>query len=132
MTLQEQLAQPQTFPMSPSPDIPVSFDFGVLGNGAIQTLTMSSSEAFVSRVRASGVIASIEVENAKYSDLDWLEENAQELGRYPGEWLLIQGRRLLLHSRDFADLRAAISERQIDSPFVYYVPTDEQANFIAI
>jgi hypothetical protein len=64
--------------------------------------------------------------------LDWLEEHAQELGRYPGEWLLINRHRLLVHSRDFAELRAVIRERQIDSPFVYYVPTDEEANSITI
>lgn len=65
-------------------------------------------------------------------ELDWLEENAQELGRYPGEWLLIRERRLLLHSRNFADLRAVIREQRIDVPFVYYVPTDEEANSITI
>jgi ribosomal protein L37E len=74
----------------------------------------------------------IPAERVESSELDWLEENAQELGRYPGEWLLIQGRRLLLHSRDFAELRAVIREHRIESPFVYYVPTDEEANFIAI
>jgi Family of unknown function (DUF5678) len=70
--------------------------------------------------------------NTQSNEMDFLEENAGELGRHEGEWLLIQGRELLAHSRDFADIRIAIRERKIDGPFVYYVPTDEEANFIPI
>ena len=62
----------------------------------------------------------------------WLEENARELGQHQGEWLLIQGPELIAHSRDFAVLRVAIRERQIGSPFVYYVPTDEESNAVTI
>jgi len=62
----------------------------------------------------------------------WLEDNAKELGRHQGEWLLIQGPELVAHSRDFADVRAVIQKRQIDSPFVYYVPTDEESNSVTI
>ena len=65
-------------------------------------------------------------------EIDWLEENAGELAQYQGEWLLIQGRRLLVHSADFAVVRAAVGEHQIRSPFVYYVPTDEESNSITI
>jgi Family of unknown function (DUF5678) len=69
---------------------------------------------------------------AEPSALDWLEANTRALERYPGEWLLIHGQRLLLHSRDFEQVQAAIREHRIASPFVYYVPTDEEANFMAI
>jgi len=71
-------------------------------------------------------------ESSELSELDWLEKNAQELGHYPGEWLLIYRHRLLVHSRDIADLHAAVRLHRIDSPFVYYVPTDEEVNFIPI
>jgi hypothetical protein len=70
--------------------------------------------------------------NELSSEIDWLEENAHELGRYPGEWLLIRGRELLVHSRGFADLRAAVREHQIGTPFVYYVPTDEESSSVTI
>ena len=72
------------------------------------------------------------VKDEEPTELDWIEEHAQELGRYPGEWLLIHRHRLLVHSRDIADLHAAVRQHRIDSPFVYYVPTDEEANFMAI
>ncbi len=65
-------------------------------------------------------------------EMEFLEENARELEQYPGEWLLIQGRELLIHSSNFHDIKAVIRERKIDCPFVYYVPTDEESNWIPI
>jgi len=133
MTIQEQLAQPQTVPVLPFLDVPASFfDFGLLGNRAIQAPTISSFGNFAQPFRTPREVVSIPVEGAELSELDWLEQHARELGRYPGEWLLIHRHRLLVHSRDFAELEAAVREHRIDSPFAYYVPTDEEANFIAI
>ena len=61
----------------------------------------------------------------------YLTENAKALEAYPGEWLLLHGYGLLAHSKDFGDIKKAIAEHQIQSPFVHYVPTSEEANFIA-
>lgn len=72
------------------------------------------------------------VEGIESPEMAWLEENARKLGQHPGEWLLIQGRKLLVHSRDFAALRKTIQEQQISSPFVYYVPTNEESNAVTI
>jgi len=58
------------------------------------------------------------------AEMDLLEENARELEQYAGEWLLIQGRALLMHSRDFHAIRAVVRERNIKCPFVYCVPTE--------
>ena len=132
MMLQQQLERPQTVPVWPLSDVPGVVDLGVLGNGAIQAPRILGSEDFAPRFRIAGEVASPMIERAEASELDWLEENAQELGHYPGEWLLIHEHRLLVHSRNFAELRVAIRERRIDSPFVYYVPTEEEANSISI
>jgi transcriptional regulator with XRE-family HTH domain len=70
--------------------------------------------------------------NAESVEMDWLVQHAQELGRHKGEWLLIHRQHLLVHSRDFAAVRAAVRERQIYSPFVYYVPTDEESASVTI
>ncbi len=70
--------------------------------------------------------------NAESVEMDWLVQNAQELGRHKGEWLLIQGCHLLVHSPDFAVIRSVVKDQQIYSPFVYYVPTDEESSFVAI
>jgi hypothetical protein len=43
-----------------------------------------------------------------------------------------QGTQLVVHSRNFAAVRDAIRERQIRSPFVYYVPTDDESNSVKI
>jgi hypothetical protein len=72
------------------------------------------------------------VANAESDEMAWLVQNAQELGQHKGEWLLIRGRQLLVHSRDFAAVRAATRELQIPLPFAYYVPTDEESNSVTI
>jgi hypothetical protein len=72
------------------------------------------------------------VASSESTEMSWLVQNAQELGRHKGEWLLIRGQQLLVHSPDFAELRAAVREQRINSPFVYYVPTDEESNAVTI
>lgn len=65
-------------------------------------------------------------------EVDWLRANSQALRNYRGEWLLILGNELISRSADFRAIRAAITERRIQSPFVYYVPTEEESNFLLI
>lgn len=77
-------------------------------------------------------VANAVVANAESAEMSWLVEKAQELGQYKGEWLLIQGQDLLVHSPDFRTVRAAVRERRINSPFVYYVPTDDESNSVTI
>ncbi len=73
--------------------------------------------------------------NAPHRDTDemtWLVQNSRKLERYRGEWLLLAGAALVAHDRDFRVLQAAIAARKIDSPFVYYVPTAEESNFVPV
>jgi Family of unknown function (DUF5678) len=62
----------------------------------------------------------------------WLTKNPNILAQHQGEWLLIAGDELLAHSRDFNVIRETIRERAIRSPFVYYVPTQRETNFVSI
>jgi hypothetical protein len=71
-------------------------------------------------------------ENAESPEMAWLVRNAQELGQYKGEWLLIHGQLLLVHSRNFATIREEVRQRRIALPFVYYVPTDQESNSVTI
>lgn len=73
-----------------------------------------------------------EVRTSDSEEMRWLTENSGRLEIYRGEWLLIQGQELIAHSADFRAIRASIAERRIQSPFIYYVPTVEEANFISI
>jgi hypothetical protein len=69
---------------------------------------------------------------AESGEMTWLTENSRYLERYRGEWLLIEGQHLVAHGANFGDIRAAIRERNIQSPFVYYVPTVQEGNFVSI
>src|SRR4030095_2748406 len=65
-------------------------------------------------------------------EMQWLVSNSRTLGKYRGEWLLFGGQILLVHSRDFDDIKRKIAEQALTSPFVYYVPTSEESNFLGI
>jgi|ERR1700728_314524 len=65
-------------------------------------------------------------------ELRWLRANRQALPEYRGEWLLISGDKLLCHSRSFGDVKAAIRCNNVASPFVYYVPTEDESNFVIL
>jgi hypothetical protein len=69
---------------------------------------------------------------AESQEMQWLTENSHDLEMYRGEWLLIRGQELIAHSPNFGEIKAVIRERNIVSPFVYYVPTVEEANFVSI
>jgi hypothetical protein len=132
MMIQEQLGQSQQPPLT----FPyffvfaVAFQAGVLGNQSVQTpAKFANTEQPVRRAETPAVVAAAAPESA---EMGWLVRNAQELGQHKGEWLLIQGTQLIVHNRDFAAVRAAIRERQIGSPFVYYVPTDDESNSVII
>lgn len=63
-------------------------------------------------------------------EMEWLTSHAAELSVYEGEWLLIVDRALVAHSSDFRQIHAVVQERDITEPFLYYVPTPEEANFV--
>jgi hypothetical protein len=133
VTLQEQLGQsqqaPSTFPYLLV--FAVAVQAGVLGNQSVQTpAKLVGAGQAIRRADTPTAVAAIAAPES--AEMGWLVRNAQELGQHKGEWLLIQGMQLLVHSRDFAAVRAAIRERQIGSPFVYYVPTDDESNSVTI
>jgi hypothetical protein len=141
MMIQGQLGEPQrprTFLPWESFTSEAQADSGLLGNKSIQEASTRGGSAFglgrygVGAYGGGQVNVVREVNHTESDEMAWLVENAQELVRHRGEWLLIQGRTLLAHSADFAAVRAAIRERQILSPFIYYVPTEEESNSVTI
>jgi transcriptional regulator with XRE-family HTH domain len=82
-------------------------------------------------VPSTGGTAVGSTESFESAEMAWLITNRDELEGFRGQWLLIAGEELIAHSPDFREIRKAIAERGIQSPFVYYVPTPEEANFIA-
>jgi len=132
MSIQEQLAQvqaPSVFPNFLAFGVPI--EGGMLGNYSVQAPSKSQDALQLSRNGETNAV--VPAANAPESpEMGWLVRNARELGRHKGEWLLIQGAQLLVHARDFAVVREAVQARQIRSPFVYYVPTDDESDSITI
>lgn len=135
MTIQGQLGQAQEKrpPVYvPSTPFEIHFDFGLLGNKLVQAPSLLVIETSTDDLQRGRSVNAPVIENVESPEMNWLVENARELAQYKGEWLLVQGRELVVHNRDFAIVRAAIRERQIRGPFVYYVPTDEESNPVTI
>jgi Family of unknown function (DUF5678) len=66
------------------------------------------------------------------TELCWLRRNDQEIIRYRGEWLLIVGDRLVAHSSNFREVRDSIRRNNVMSPFVYYVPKQDELPFVML
>lgn len=132
MSIQEQLSQsqaPSVFPGYLIFELPP--ENSLLGNQRVQApAKIAGAGQAIQRADTAPFVAAIAAPES--AEMSWLVHNARELGQYKGEWLLIQGMQLLVHSRDFATVRVAIRERQIRAPFVYYVPTDDESNSVTI
>ena len=63
-------------------------------------------------------------------EMEWFTSHAAELAAYKGEWLLVVGRELVAHSADFHTIHTLVQKRGITEPFLYYVSTPEEANFV--
>jgi hypothetical protein len=68
-------------------------------------------------------------EAVESSEMRWLVEHSRELEIFRGEWLLIRGERLIAHSPTFAEVERNVRALRLESPFVYYVPLEDEANF---
>jgi hypothetical protein len=115
------------------PRRPFSLNFA--GSEQIEQVIQQVPQGQISPVE----IAQVEIRNepvhaqpAVSPDVQWLRDHAGILGNYRGEWLLICEGELLAHDQNFAVIRAAIHESGIQSPFVYYVPLEEESNFLIL
>ena len=61
-----------------------------------------------------------------------LERRCDEFSEFAGEWLLLKGNQLLVHSRDYWEINAEIQKRCLKDCFVHYVPTSAERDFILI
>lgn len=106
------------------------FSYAVVRKRADEALQQAVIVQDASSALADAIDVTVQAENPGSIEMQWLVDNARALGKLRGEWLLISGRGLVLHSADFEDIRRAITDRAIESPFVYYVPTEPEANFL--
>jgi Family of unknown function (DUF5678) len=64
------------------------------------------------------------------AEMAWLTDNGRQLEQFKGEWLLIEGDRLVAHDPQFREIKETIRRLSIRSPFVYYVPFDADVDFV--
>jgi hypothetical protein len=64
--------------------------------------------------------------NERREELRWL---AKEAGPYAGEWVALDGSRLVAHGVKLADVRAAASTAGIEEPFFARIPRETGVPF---
>jgi len=64
--------------------------------------------------------------NERRSELRWL---ASESGQYPGEWVALDGARLVAHGQKLSVVRAAAGAAGVAEPFLARVPRDKDLPF---
>lgn len=69
---------------------------------------------------------STEPVNERRAEMQWL---AQESSSYAGEWVAIQGPRLIAHGAKLADVSAAAHAAGVTDPFFASVPEDPDIPF---
>ena len=59
--------------------------------------------------------------NSRNAEMQWIRENA---ARYIGEWLALDGERLISHGATLNEVDAVARARGVEEPLFYHVPED--------
>jgi hypothetical protein len=58
-------------------------------------------------------------------EMDWISSNAKELGKYRGQWIVVEGERVLAHDKDYQPARDQAVKAGINRPLIFFVPDDD-------
>lgn len=62
----------------------------------------------------------------------WLADHKQELQRYEGQWIGLEGYNLIAHDRQLGNVTRALKERGIEVPFTMFVPRSTEGIFMGL
>lgn len=60
-------------------------------------------------------------------ELRWLSENQTQLNAYGGQWLILEGDRMVAHGTDYLEVLREARDKGVVVPFAYRVPESEGA-----
>jgi Family of unknown function (DUF5678) len=60
----------------------------------------------------------------RHDEMRWIQAHADELGALDGQWIVVEGTRLIASGLRLADVMAEAEARGIHNPFVYRVEAD--------
>ena len=60
---------------------------------------------------------------------EWRRELAQELRRFAGEWVVVEGERVVSHGTDAGAAVASARAEGVPVPYVFFVELDEEVDF---
>lgn len=94
----------------------------------MRTVSRSQRKAVTSSRRAKRT----RVESHSSPEFRFLVEHCAELEQHRGEWLLLDGYGLAAHSADFEQIKSVIAKRKIRSPFIHYVPVEDESVYVNV
>lgn len=65
-------------------------------------------------------------------ELAWLGRQAHLSDRFGGQWIVVEGDRLVAHSFDYEIARAGAEARGIVRPFIIFIPRPEREAFMGL
>ena len=58
-------------------------------------------------------------------ELEWIETHADEIRRLTGEWVVLEGEKLIAHGKNATRVVASARRKGIKVPFVFYVESQD-------
>ena len=66
------------------------------------------------------------------SELKWLNDHFKELDNYVGQWVVIEGSRLVAADADYETVSNRASDAGIARPFIIFIPPHEENAFMGL
>lgn len=66
------------------------------------------------------------------SELKWLDDHFKELDNYLGQWVVIEGNRLVTADADYETANKRASDAGIARPFIIFIPPQEENAFMGL
>lgn len=67
---------------------------------------------------------------SREAEVAWIASHAEELSDFRGQWLVVEGQRLIAHSFDFLEVVRDARSHGIEIPYVTKLPAEEERPFI--
>ena len=69
--------------------------------------------------------------NSREKEMNWIATHQEDINSYRGEWIVIEGNRLISHNRNYLKAISDSKTKGIQIPFVLFIP-EENLPFVGI
>lgn len=92
-------------------------------------MQVSDSVLQITRALASGLGAvsapSRRAGSHRKTEMDWLQANPELFAPHRGQWVVVEGERIVAASPEYAEARASALKQGVEVPFIFFIPEDD-------